>query len=80
MLEEYENKRKKQVTFMRSVLDYGMGLLFIILGVMIYLRNNMNLGAGEAYKMEVPTKIIGPIFALYGLWRIYKGYKKNYFN
>jgi hypothetical protein len=80
MLEEYENKRRKQVAFMRSMLDYGMGLLFIVLGVMIFMRNSMNLDAGQSYKMDVPTKILGPIFALYGLWRIYKGYKKNYFN
>jgi amino acid transporter len=79
MLEEYENKRRKQVSFMRSVLDYGMGLLFIILGVMIFLRDKLNLDAGERFKIDVPNKVIGVVFALYGLWRIYKGYKKNYF-
>lgn len=80
MLDEYEKKRKRQVSTMRSILDYGMGLLFIVLGVMIFLRDKISLGENESFKMNVPTKIIGPIFVLYGLWRVYKGYKKNYFN
>jgi hypothetical protein len=80
MLEEYEKKRRKQESFMRSVLDYGMGFLFIVLGVLIFMRDNLTLGEGESYKLNVPTKVIGPIFVLYGIWRLYKGYKKNYFN
>jgi hypothetical protein len=80
MLEEYEKKKRKQVTFMRSVLDYGMGVIFILLGVLIFMREKISLGEGESYKMNVPNKLLGGIFALYGLWRVYKGYKKNYFN
>jgi hypothetical protein len=80
MLEDYENKKRKQVTFMRSVLDYGMGVVFILLGVLIFMREKISLGEGEAYKLNVPNKLLGGVFALYGLWRVYKGYKKNYFN
>ena len=33
MFEDYEKKKRRQVSTMRSILDYGMGVLFILIGV-----------------------------------------------
>ena len=78
MLEEYENKRKKQVTQMKSIMDYGMGSLILLAGVFFLFHNELNIpfGAGDSSAME---KIFGGMCLLYGAWRIYRGYKKNYF-
>jgi hypothetical protein len=79
MIEEYEKKRKKQVSFMKSILDYGMGLVIILLGCLFMFRNKLNLSINEKYPPDQMDKILGVICVLYGVWRLYRGYKKNYF-
>lgn len=79
MLEEYENKRKKQVSFMRSVLDYSIGAVILFFGVFLFIRDKFDIAFNEWYKPDQWDKVIGVVFFLYGSWRIYRGYKKNYF-
>jgi len=79
MIEEYEQKRRKQVAFMRSVFDYGTGSLILLLGIFLFLRENFDLAFNERFKPDVWDKVAGVMFFLYGGWRIYRGYKKNYF-
>lgn len=79
MIEEYEKKRQKQVSSMRSVLDYAMGIIIIILGVLFFFRDQLNLEINETYKPNVWDRVFGIVCVLYGAWRIYRGYKKNYF-
>ena len=79
MIEEYENRKRKQVSLMRSLLDYGIGLMIVVAGVFLFFRANMNLDFNERYPPNKWDKILGVIFLLYGSWRIYRGYKKNYF-
>ncbi|OLY91538.1 hypothetical protein SAMN05444008_103244 [Cnuella takakiae] len=78
MIEEYEKQRRKQVAGMRSILDYGMGVLFIIIGgyFLLYEALDMNI---FRQKPSAIDKFAGVLFLIYGLWRIYRGYKKNYF-
>jgi len=78
MFEEYENKKKKQVTQMKSIKDYGMGALILLLGLFFIFHDVLKIpfGAGDSSTME---KIFGGLCLLYGGWRIYRGYKKNYF-
>lgn len=79
MLEEYERKRRRQVANMRSILDYGIGLAIVIAGLFLFFRNQMDLEFNETYPPNDSDKWIGVICVLYGGWRIYRGYKKNYF-
>lgn len=79
MLEEYERKRRKQVANMRSILDYGIGIAIVIAGLFLFFRNRMDLTFNETYPPNSSDKWIGVICVLYGAWRIYRGYKKNYF-
>jgi hypothetical protein len=65
--EDYEQERNKQVANMRSMLDYVMGLLFIAIGAYILYK----------YGSDTTYLILGILFDLYGIWRIYKGFKKR---
>lgn len=79
MLEEYEKKRRKQVSFMRSILDYGMGIVIVVLGFLFMLRHKLKLPINERYPPDQLDKVLGVVCVLYGIWRVYRGYKKNYF-
>ncbi len=78
MIEEYEKKRQKQVSFMRSMMDYVMGVVMIGLGALFFFHDKFKIPINERLSPQV-VKILGVIVVLYGAWRIYKGYKKNYF-
>ena len=79
MFEEYEKKKRKQISMMRSLLDYGMGLLIFVLGLFFLFRNKFHLSLNETFPPNDIDKIFGAVCILYGGWRIYRGYKKNYF-
>lgn len=81
MFEEYENKKRKQVSGMKSIMDYGMGILILFLGLFFLFRSQLgNLPINNQLgKPDVLEKVFGVLCFLYGVWRIYRGYKKNYF-
>jgi hypothetical protein len=79
MLEEYEKNKKKEVSLMRSLLDYGMGIIITIAGIFFLFREKFNLPLNKTYPPDYIDKILGGIFIIYGIWRTYRGYKKNYF-
>jgi len=78
MLEEYEKKRRRQVSVMRSLMDYTMGIVIIGLGALLFFHDKSKIPITDRLAPNV-VKLLGVIFALYGVWRIYRGYKKNYF-
>jgi hypothetical protein len=78
MFEEYENKKKKQVTQMRSIMDYGMGVLMLIAGTFFLFHKDLKISLGND-SSSLMDKFFGGLCLLYGSWRIYRGYKKNYF-
>lgn len=77
--EEYERNRNRQVSGMRSVLDYAMGVLIIFIGIFLMLRYKFDIGLNKQFPPDVWDKVYGIIAILYGAWRLYRGYKKNYF-
>jgi cytochrome c biogenesis protein CcdA len=79
MLEEYEKKRRKQLSSMRSLMDYAMGIVILCLGIFFFFRDHLKLAINEKYPPNYMDKILGVICVLYGAWRIYRGFKKNYF-
>jgi len=78
MLEEYENKRRKQLTFMRSLLDFAMGTIILLLGAILLFHEKLKIEMNERFSPNM-IKVLGVIFVLYGAWRIYRGIKKIYF-
>jgi len=79
MFEEYEKKKRRQVSLMRSLLDYGMGFIILLIGIFFVFRNRLDISFNEDFPPNDIDKIFGGICILYGCWRIYRGYKKNYF-
>ena len=79
MFEEYEKKKRKQIALMRSLLDYGMGLVITVAGLFFIFRHKFKLSLNENFPPNDIDKIFGAICLMYGTWRIYRGYKKNYF-
>jgi len=80
-LEEFEkeqlNERDKGYIRMRSMMDFGMGVLWIAMGVFLIFIKKFNPGMAERFG-DPTMKIFGGICILYGLFRMYRGYKKNY--
>ena len=79
MFEEYEKKKRKQVSMMKSLLDYGMGIIILFVGIFFFFRSRLSIPLNERFPPNDIDKIFGAICILYGGWRIYRGYKKNYF-
>ncbi|MBO9619128.1 MAG: hypothetical protein J7539_08850 [Niabella sp.] len=77
--EEYEQQRNKRVAGMRSVLDYAMGVLIIFVGVFLLIRNKLDIPLNKRFPPDAIDWFLGGLFVVYGIWRIYRGYKKNYF-
>lgn len=81
-LEEFERdeqaERNKGYVRMKSIMDYGMGALWIAMGVFIAFIEKFNTGL-EARFGDPVMKGFGIVCIIYGLFRLYRGYKKNYF-
>jgi len=79
MFEEYEKKKRRQISGMRSVMDYGMGVVILLAGLFFFFRSKFKLSFNEQFPPNDIDKIFGAICVVYGAWRIYRGYRKNYF-
>lgn len=77
MAQEAPDNRRKQYNLMRSILDYGMGGLILLFGVFFLFSEKF----GFYFDMEPLFKYFFSFLCLiYGAWRIYRGYKKNYYS
>lgn len=80
-LEEFEkeqmNERDKSFVRMRSLMDYGMGVLWIAMGIFLIFIKKFNTDLAARFD-DPMIKVFGGICILYGLFRVYRGYKKNY--
>ena len=72
MIEDFQEQQRKRTTRIRSIMDFAMGGLFIAIGIVLLIYK---VGTLE----EFNRMGLGVLFILYGIWRIYRGYKKNYF-
>jgi len=81
-LEEFEreepSERDKSYLRMRSIMDYGMGVLWMAMGFFMIFIKKFNAELADKYD-ENTFKIFGAVCIIYGLFRIYRGYKKQYF-
>ena len=79
-LEEFENtpdRKTKRYLMMRSIMDYGMGVIYIGIGMLIFFSKQLNFN--NTFAVSLPAKLLATIATIYGLFRIYRGYKKNYY-
>lgn len=78
MTEDQEpDRRSKGYILRRSVMDYGMGVIIFCLGIFFLIapRVGVVFGIDDTFRY-----LFGGLCILYGLFRVYRGYKKNYFN
>lgn len=77
MSNEAPDNRKKNYMLRRSILDFGMGLIIFCFGLFFLLAPWI----GFNFVMEPFYRyFLSGLFMLYGGWRAYRGFKKNYFN
>lgn len=78
MLEDFQEQQRKRTIRMRSIMDIGMGAIMFLAGVffLMYGELGIKLRGREHSTMDYA---LGALFVLYGIWRIYRGYKKDYF-
>ena len=77
MATDFEEKKRKAYSTRRSLMDYGMGI--IIAGIGAFFAFSQKLG----FEFDIDPLfryLFAGLCLLYGGFRIYRGYKKNYFN
>jgi len=79
-LEEFENtpdKKTKRYILMRSITDFGMGFIYIGVGVIILFGKQFNFS--NDFTASTPAKVFAVLVIVYGSWRLYRGFTKKYF-
>ena len=81
-LEEFEreqlSERDKGFVRMRSITNYGMGVFLILMGFFFMFPFKLTRAFINQYD-PLLIKVFAVICWLYGGFRIYRRYKKNYF-
>ena len=78
-LEEFEDnpdQKTRRYILRRSIMDLGMGLIYVGVGFVILFAKKF--GLNSAFADSMAGKIFAGLFILYGLWRLYRGIKKDY--
>lgn len=81
-LEEFEKKelsqREKGLVNMKSITNYVMGLFIIAAGLLFLIPIDATAVFISRYDPDL-LKVMAVTCFIYGLFRIYRGYNKNYF-
>lgn len=81
-LEEFEEEpltqRQKVYLRSRSIVDYCMGLLWMAMGVFLVFKKYFDVPIAEQFD-GAAFKALGVICIIYGIFRMYRAYKKNYY-
>ena len=75
--EELTTKQKGQVR-MRAIMDFGMGILWLCMGVFMIFPDKVAPSFALQFDYN-RLKIFGAVCLLYGSFRVYRAIKKNYF-
>jgi hypothetical protein len=78
MLEDFQEDQRRRISRMRSIMDFTMGSLLVLLGLFFLFYEQLGLNVFNRRPSPIDY-FIGGLFILYGIWRIYRGYKKDYF-
>jgi hypothetical protein len=81
-LEEFENEklsdRDKGLVRMRSITNYVMGIMIIGAGIVFLFPPASMVERINQYDPAM-IKLMAVVCFIYGAFRIYRGYSKNYF-
>ena len=70
--QDYERKRARQQGMARTIYDFGMGILWTGVGVVMLFHQKFGININFD---NLLANIFGGSAVLYGLFRIYRGYK-----
>lgn len=76
-MDDLELKRRRAYSNRRSIMDLGMGFIYSAMGVFFLLSRQ--LGVNIDFPPRPFNYIFGALCLIYGGFRIYRGFKKNYF-
>ena len=68
--------KTKRYLLMKSVMDFGMGFIYVGVAIVIFFAKE--LGLNNDFAESMIGKIFAGLILLYGLWRFYRGIKKDY--
>jgi hypothetical protein len=77
MENEAPDRRKQGYALRRAILDYGMGVIIFGFGIFFLLSSKLGFDFGME---DFFRYTFSGLCLLYGGWRVYRGYKKNYFD
>jgi hypothetical protein len=78
-LEEFENtpdSKSKRYILMKSIMDLGMGFIYLGVGILILFAKQFHLY--NNFTESIAGKIFAVLVIIYGGWRFYRGIKKDY--
>lgn len=82
-LEEFEKKqlseRQRGISQMRTITNYGMGIIIIAFGFFFMFPTQTTWEVFHKNYDPVLLKMLAVLCWVYGAFRLYRGYKKNYF-
>jgi len=78
MIEEFQEEQRRKHARVKSMMDYTMGILLLLLGLFFLLYGIFGIKLVNREHSAVDY-VIGALFVVYGGWRIYRGNKKDYF-
>jgi hypothetical protein len=71
-MNEFEQKKERQANSMQRIYNYGMGVLWVAVG--IFFLNHERFGLEGAFDPKLAL-FFGGTCILYGLFRLWRGYK-----
>jgi uncharacterized membrane protein YdcZ (DUF606 family) len=79
MIQDYQEQRERQNARTRALMDLVMGVIVLGMGIvfLVYEQMGWKIFRGKPSALD---KIAGVLFVLYGIWRLYRGYKKTKIN
>lgn len=77
IMESGMDVKERNTRMMRSIMDWGMGILWLCMGVFFIFVKHFSRILAAQYDDPV-MKWFGVVCVVYGVFRMYRGYKKNY--
>ena len=78
MVEDYQEEHRRKISRVRSFMDFTMGTILFLVGIYFLTYEKFGINVFHRKPSSIDY-LIGGLFVLYGIWRIYRGYKKDYF-
>jgi NhaP-type Na+/H+ or K+/H+ antiporter len=69
--------KNKRYIMMKSLMDIGMGIIYLGVGIVILLAKKFGL-VNEFLESSI-AKVFAGVVIIYGAWRVYRGIRKDYF-